>query len=304
MIEKIDRSGKSFGIKLLVLIGILVGCAFVGTFLLLAMAMAGGMDIQSGFDIFGAIGDEGMKPFIKTGIGLNHFVMFTISAIAFAYFIKSRAWMSYFDWKEVDSDLLLKFVLLLFLSYPLIGLSAMAFEGIDLPEWMDSMDEESIESLMAMLQMDGYLDLFVNIIIIALLPAIGEELLFRGVIQKELTKVISNPHVAILIASIIFSGFHIQIQGFLPKLIIGLILGYAYYWTKSIWYPMALHFINNGLQTLILFFAGDAIEGAQEEAVKPEMSILIIVVGISCFLCYLLVNKIRDHISQPKIENV
>lgn len=304
MVENISHSEKSFGVKLAVLIAILLGCTILGTVMLLGLAVLGGMDVESGFDIFGAIGDKGMKPFIKTGIGINHFVMFTVSSIAFAYFIKSKDWKSYFDWSGLDSDLLVKFILVLFLSYPLIGVSAMALEGIDLPEWMDSMDKESLDSLMAMLQMDGYFDLFINLIIIALLPAIGEELLFRGVIQKELSKVISNPHVAIILASIIFSGFHMQVQGFLPKLIIGLILGYAYYWTKSIWYPMAIHFVNNGLQTFILFFARDQLESAQEQAIKPEMTHMIIGVVFSCFLCYFLVKNIRDQISQPKIDNV
>lgn len=304
MNENISLKEKSFGIKIAVLVGILIVCALLGTVCLIGLAMAGGMDVDSGFDVFAAIGDETMRPYIKTGIGLNHFIMFSVSAIAFAYFIKSKSWKSYFEWGGLDPDLLLKFVMVLFLSYPLIGLSAMVLEGIDLPQWMDSMDEESIESLMAMLQMDGYGDLIVNLIIIAILPAIGEELLFRGVIQKELTKVISNPHVAILIASIIFSGFHMQVQGFLPKLIIGLVLGYSYYWTKSIWYPMAIHFVNNGLQTVLLFFAGDQLEAAQEEAVKPEIGIMLIGVAISCLLCHLLVKNIRDQISPPKIDNV
>ena len=59
-----------------------------------------------------------------------------------------------------------------------------------------------------MLQMDDFFDLIVNLIIVALLPAIGEELLFRGVIQRELVAKITNHHIAIIIASIIFSGIH------------------------------------------------------------------------------------------------
>ena len=184
-------------------------------------------------------------------------------------------------------------VLLLMCSYPIITFSTTLFEGVD---WASQIDESSLEALMAMLEMDSVADLIVNLLIVALLPAIGEELLFRGIIQKELEKYFKNHHVGIVLASIIFSGVHLQIQGFLPKFILGLIFGYAYYWSKSIWLPMILHFINNGLQTVILFFVGSELESIQEEAKSPEMIHLLIGVVFSSFLCSLIVFNIRKQI--------
>lgn len=292
----------SLGVKTLALVAIIVGCAMFGSALLLGLAYLGGMDLSEGMDVFNAVTNTALRPYIKGGIGLNHLAMFALSALIFAYWIKKAEWRSYFDTLSVDFDLLFKFVIVLFLAYPLIGVSALALEQIDLPEWMDSMDEESIDSLMKMLQMDGIGDLIVNLIIIAIIPAIGEELLFRGVIQRELVKKMKNPHIAIFLASAIFSGFHMQIQGFLPKLIIGLVLGYAYYWTKSIWYPMFIHFANNGLQTVLLFFMGDKLDATQETAEKPEILYLIIGVIISCFLCYRLAKHIKTQIDEKNIE--
>lgn len=287
--------------KTLALTGIMVVCALFGSALLLGISYIGGMDLTQGVDVFNAVTDPELKPYIKTGIGLNHLAMFSLSAIVFAYWLRKSDWLSYFDMKAVDFDLLAKFVIVLFLAYPLIGASALALEHVDLPEWMDSMDEDSIDSLMKMLEMNGIGDLIVNLIIIALLPAIGEELLFRGVIQRELVKKMKNPHIAIFLASAIFSGFHMQIHGFLPKLIIGLVLGYAYYWTKSIWYPVVIHFMNNGMQTLLLFFAGDQLEATQETAETPNILVLVIGVIISCFLCYVLVKHIREQIDEKNI---
>jgi len=289
---------KSLGIKVLGLVGILLACLLLGNGLLLLLAVAGGMDMNAGMDIFSELSNPSMKPFIKAGIGINHFVMFTLSACLFAYWIRQKDWKQYFQWAAIDSDLLLKFVLLLIFAMPVIGASALALESFDLPDWANSMDEGSIESLMQILQMDGILDLIVNLFIIAFLPALGEELLFRGVIQKELVGKLDNPDVAIFIASVIFSAIHFQVQGFLPKLFIGLILGYAYYWTKSLWYPMVLHFINNGLQTVLLFFAGDKIESMDEEAMVPETLPLLIGVVISCFLCYFIIKNILQHIQK------
>jgi len=293
-----EKSGWKKLIGFLLIFG---ACFFIGNVILVVLAMAGGLTITEGLDIFSAISDPEMRPYIKTGIGLNHLIIFTGTALFFAYWLKRKNWKSYFDSNNTDFLLLISFVLLLICAYPIIGVSASLFEGV---EWASQMDESSIDALMKMLEMDSVFDLIVNLIIVALLPAIGEELLFRGIIQKELLGKIQNHHVAIIIASIIFSGIHLQIQGFLPKFFIGLILGYAYYWTKSIWYPMILHFINNGMQTMILFFVGDDMEAMQEEAIQPEKLHLIIGVVFSCFLCSFIIYNIRKQIDAKQTDNV
>jgi len=289
---------RSFWLKVVSLIGIFVGCALLGSLLMIICMMMGGADLSSAFDIFASMEDPGIRPFAKAGIGLNHLCMFALTAIIFAFSVKGGNWKSYFSFKHVDSTLIWKFLLLLLLAYPIIGLSAMALEHIDLPDWMDSMDQESMDSLMSILSMDSLPDLLVNLVIIAILPAIGEELLFRGVVQRELVKIIDNPHVAIVLASVIFSAVHMQIQGFLPKLVIGLILGYAYYWTKSLWVPMLLHFVNNSIPTLMLYMAGDDIENLEATAESPQIIPMIVLVAISCFLCYLMVRNIKSQIDR------
>jgi len=296
----VNTKERSSWSKLLGFLLILALCFFVGNVILVLFAMMGGLSITEGLDIFAAISDPGMRPYIKAGIGFNHLVMFIGTSLIFAYWLKRKNWSSYFDTEEIDWTLLLGFIFLLICAYPLIGVSATIFEDV---EWASQMDEGSIDALMKMLQMDSIGDLLVNLIIVALLPAIGEELLFRGIIQKELVSKIKNHHVAIVVASIIFSGVHLQIQGFLPKFFIGLILGYAYYWTKSIWYPMILHFINNGMQTLILYFVGDQMETMQEDAIKPEMLHLVMGVVFCCFVCFIILFLIRRHLAYKRNIN-
>ncbi len=293
-----ERPGWKKMLAFLLILGL---CFIVGNVALILLAVAGGLPLEEGLDIFGAVADPAMRPYIKTGIGLNHLIIFTVSSVLFAYWLRGRNWKNYFFTRDLDISLLMSFVLLLICAYPLVGASAAVFENV---EWASQIDESSMDALMKMLQMDGPMDLLVNLIIVALLPAIGEELLFRGVIQKELVAKIENHHLAIITASVIFSGIHLQVQGFLPKFFIGLILGYAYYWTKSIWYPMILHFINNATQTLILFFIGDEMETMQEEAIEPEILHLIIGVVFSCFLCYFIIINIRKQIDEKQSNNV
>ncbi|MDF1698925.1 MAG: type II CAAX endopeptidase family protein [Saprospiraceae bacterium] len=301
--HELQKNGDepSTWLKLLSFLLIFGLCFFMGNVALVVMALAGGLPLEGGLDIFSAVNEPGMKPFIKAGIGLNHFIIFSCSAILYALWIKRKDWIQYFDFKSLNGNLLFNFVLLLVFAYPLIAISARLFENV---EWANQFDQSSIEALMSVLQMDGIFDLLVNLLIVAVLPAIGEELLFRGVIQNEIVKRTSNYHVGIIIASIIFSGVHLQIQGFLPKMIIGLVLGYSYYWTKSLWYPIILHFLNNGMSTVAIFFLGDNIESMENEANQPEIWQFLIVVVFSCFLCSFIIKNIRSQLSDKTIESV
>jgi len=287
--------------KIIVLISLLIICVLIGNLSLIGLAHLGGFDIEDSSQIFDAVSDPVLRPYIKAGIGINHLFTFAISSIAFALIIYKRGWLDYFQFKSIDSRLLFLFIILLVAAYPFIGLSSTLFEGIEFPEWMNQMEADSIDALMSMLEMNNGLDVLFNLIIIAAIPAIGEELLFRGIIQKQLVKYLSNPHVAIILASFIFSAIHLQINGLLPKFIIGLILGYAYYWTKSIWYPIIIHFINNGSQTIILFFTGDLEEISNLEPEEPDLQYLIIAAAISSILCFFIVRKIKEVLKENTI---
>lgn len=97
-------------------------------------------------------------------------------------------------------------------------------------------------------------DLFVNMIIIAVLPAIGEELLFRGALQNFLRMCFRNHHAAIWISAFIFSAVHGQFYGFLSRFVLGAALGYTYFYSRSIWVPIIMHFINNALVVMYVHY--------------------------------------------------
>jgi len=167
-------------------------------------------------------------------------------------------------------------IMFLFLAYPLIQLSA------DLNKFMpfaDLMSDQSgmIEKLMKdILKMDNLSDLLFNIVLIGLLPAIGEELFFRAGIQNELVENMKNKNIAIIVTAIIFSAFHLQFDGFLPRFFLGLILGYLYYWSRSIWLSILIHFINNSMLVISVYFMQEKIENLNlEETQKLPMHIVL-----------------------------
>jgi membrane protease YdiL (CAAX protease family) len=96
-------------------------------------------------------------------------------------------------------------------------------------------------------------DLLLNLLVIAIVPAIGEELLFRGYLQQSFSNWLSNPHVAIIVTAVLFSAIHLHFQAFLPRFILGVLLGYLFYWSGSLWLPILAHFANNAQAVIISY---------------------------------------------------
>lgn len=109
------------------------------------------------------------------------------------------------------------------------------------------------------LKTDSVWGLLINIGLLALLPAMAEELSFRGTLQQiisdgqrvnaQYTKV----HVAIWVTAIVFSAIHMQFYGFVPRMLMGALFGYVFVWTGSLWVPIVMHFTNNGLAVLCYY---------------------------------------------------
>lgn len=179
-----------------------------------------------------------------------------------------------FDWKFFMYG-----IMLLLLSYPLIQLSADINKFMPFADWMADESNKVSEIMKELLVMNDFRNFMFNIIIIALLPAVGEELFFRAGIQNELLGGIKNKDVAIILAAIIFSAFHLQFDGFLPRFFLGLILGYLYYWSGSIWLPIFVHFFNNSMIIVSAFLMQDKLDTVFEET-TPDIPMYILLMSI------------------------
>lgn len=104
--------------------------------------------------------------------------------------------------------------------------------------------------------------LIINIVLLALLPAIAEELSFRGTLQQLL----GNKHVAIWVTAILFSAIHMQFYGFFARMFMGVILGYMFVWSGSLWVPIAMHFTNNSFAVIAYYFFGETAENGTNYA--------------------------------------
>ncbi len=184
-------------------------------------------------------------------------IAFLVPSIAVAFFTRG-AIMENMGFKSVSSFKLVQWVILLAFSGLLLsGALASLTEKIPVPvnfkNWADKLEETYKKAMMAMTQMNSFGDLLINLLAVALIPAIVEELYFRGSLQKTLRDWSGKPLLAIVITAIVFSAFHFSYFGFLSRMALGILLGLIYEYTKTIWLPALLHFINNGIAVIALY---------------------------------------------------
>jgi len=156
------------------------------------------------------------------------------------------------------------FILILYFSLiPLINLMVSINGDLSLPQalesveiWMRAAEDRAKVLTEAFLQMQGSGDLWVNVLLMGLLPAVGEELIFRGIVQSSIVKVSKNHHLGIWVSAFLFSALHFQFFGFLPRMVLGAFFGYLLIWTQSLWAPILAHFLNNTMALLIAYYYG------------------------------------------------
>ena len=181
------------------------------------------------------------------------------SVIAAALFHPS--WREYLmlHEKPTGQSIVLVFVLI-FVINPFINFTGEINSGMHFPEWLSGVEtwmrnaEDTAEKLTkAFLKVESAGGYLFNLFMIAVLPAIGEELLFRGVIQKLFTQMTRNHHWGIWLSAALFSALHLQFYGFIPRMLLGGMFGYLLVWSGSLWLPVIAHFINNAAAVTLLY---------------------------------------------------
>ena len=191
--------------------------------------------------------------------------------------------------------LVLLLILLFVLFLPILNFTVELNKLLVLPDWLSELEnwmrnaeDSAAVKTKALLKMDNYQDLLFNIFLIGILPAVGEELAFRGVVQKVLIGERENPHIGIWGAAFIFSFIHFQFFGFLPRLLLGAFFGYLFYWSKSIWLPILGHFVNNTSAVLVAYYLGsNGMEEKLEKIGTTEQSSFVPLIAALLFCAFL-----------------
>lgn len=297
MLIKPDISRYSVPAQLAILAMIMVVCLFLFSF-------AG---IVSGFFIFNIslkdlyagealVATAANAPLLKYYQLANQIGLFIAPALLFAFYSRSgrKDLLRIRAGAPVFSFLLAGIII--FTGLPLIGQLLEWNELLKLPpalksieHWMRNSENNASLITDLFLQTGSWQGLAANLLIMAIVPALGEEFIFRGILQPLLREWTKSKYAAVIISAFVFSAVHLQFYGFLPRFALGLYLGYLFFKCGSIWVPVFVHFMNNAISVIVAFFFFRGLIGTDYEAFgstdKPVVLVMSII--ITAMLIYL-----------------
>jgi membrane protease YdiL (CAAX protease family) len=190
--------------------------------------------------------------FIKFFQVINQIGTFILPVLFFSYLVSNKP-AAYLKMDRKPRTLYLSIsFLLIFMVLPFINYLESINQDLRLPDmlagietWIREKEVAAARLTEIIIKTNSISGFIVNLVLVALLPAFGEELLFRGTILKLTNDVVKNLHWAVIISAALFSAFHLQFYGFLPRFALGLILGYIFMITHNLWIPIFIHFVNN-----------------------------------------------------------
>jgi uncharacterized protein len=169
----------------------------------------------------------------------------------------------------------------------------------DFEAWARDAEDRTAKLTEVMTTFGSVGDLLIGIVVIALLPAVGEELVFRGMFQNEIMRASKNVHVAIWLSAIIFSTIHFQFYGFLPRLLLGALFGYLYFWSGNLLVPIVAHFFNNAFGVIMIYLYRNKITDLNvEDATAAPVPYVLLNIVITAGLLYYFhkhYQKVREN---------
>ncbi len=265
-----------------------------------------GIDLQSFGDYSNPQVIEGLKFFqLFSAIGI-----FIVPPILFGWIVYKKPLAS-LSLKSFSKPInWLSVLVLMVVSMPFMTWLVEFNEQLVLPDFLAPLEawmkqsEQSAEALTKVFLTFNGLGSFVYImVIVAVVPAIGEELLFRGVLQKIMVGWFKNYHVAIWVTAILFSALHMQFYGFLPRMLLGALFGYVFYWSGSLWLPILGHFINNGSVVMLSYLYPEMMENTEITLFDSEMNLIASIVSAVLVVGLLLMFKRINH-KQTTIDKI
>jgi uncharacterized protein len=238
-------------------LGIFLGL-FGGAFVVSSVLM-GVFILSKGLPI-NADGIDWTKPQMVSAMkwiqGISSILIFLLPAVLYARISFSGPALQFLGLKKAEKSAMYGLAILCILvAFPFVIWLGELNQNIPLPKWMTAMEKDTAKQMEALLKVNQPLDILVNVFIIAVLPAICEELCFRGALQRIMIQCAKNPLTGIILTSVLFSALHFQFQGFLPRMFLGIVLGALYWYSGSLWTSILAHFVNNGVQVVAVSFA-------------------------------------------------
>ncbi|HEX7411101.1 MAG TPA: CPBP family intramembrane glutamic endopeptidase [Bacteroidales bacterium] len=286
---------RQFFLLMFLLITLLIFSTLIGLLMLVPIY---GVSIIEKLSAISDYSDPQVVGILKYLQIVNQVGMLILPAVIFAWLVDSVPF-EYLRARQVPGwrNLLLA-TLIVIASMPLISWFVELNEAMRLPHWLMGVEdwmktaEDNATKITNAFLLTGSLGGFaLNMLMIAILPAIGEEFLFRGVFMRLFIRWFRNNHGGVWMAAFIFSAIHMQFYGFVPRLLLGAAFGYLFIWTDNIWVPVAAHFVQNATSVVVAWLFGNGtITGSADDFGQTDNVFIIaasaLLVAIFLFLVF------------------
>jgi membrane protease YdiL (CAAX protease family) len=211
---------------------------------------------------------------MKFAQALSSIILFLVPTFLFVVFTFTRKYGYFLGLKKAEKpNMYVLAMLCIMMAFPFAIWLGQLNQLIPLPQSMVEMENKASGQMEVFFKSNKPIDVILNVIIIGLLPAICEELFFRGALQRIIINITKSPWAGIIITGFLFSALHLQFQGFLPRMFLGVVLGALYWYSGSLWTSILAHFINNAVQVVIVAFKPQYVSS------NPDAPILVFIIS-------------------------
>jgi hypothetical protein len=280
---------KTLSEKLLLLLAIIILSTGIGIILIGVMLWLTG-DLKNLIEYQNISKLEGNIK-MKTILLLNHLTTFILSAYLCNKYVLDQEGKKYILKGNINASHMTKSVIFYLTCLPLAAFLSYFIELIHIPKLLVDMSEQNELTIFKLLKSNNIIELLFTLLVVAIIPGIGEELLFRGILQKIFLDHM-KPYCAIALSSFIFAALHLDPTGIATKWLIGFALGIIYYRTKNIWISIIIHICNNAVPVLLLSLSQKSIRDIPSDKVGSS----ILIVGLIFIpLAYISYNRLKQE---------
>jgi membrane protease YdiL (CAAX protease family) len=271
-------------IQLLLFIGMAMGIFMI--FSLIGMSILSAMTGISMFDVNDTSKWDNANPkmltYVRGMLLLQFFGLFVIPTLLFAYFSDPKPLHYIGLRKPIKPVYWILGIVSLIIAIPLVEYTGLLNRDVNFggaQKWMQSMEDEALKQIKFMLAKQTISELITNIIFISLFAGVGEELFFRGVLQRLFIKAFKNPWLGIIVSAFLFSALHIQFFGFIPRFLLGILLGAMYWYSGSLLTAIVAHFAYDAFFIIWAFFQPQIIDDAEGTMARGSTQVVLALVS-------------------------
>lgn len=235
---------------------------------------------------------------LKWGQIFSSIAFFFIPAFLFAVFtFRSRQFLFLGFRRPEKTNMLILSGICALVALPAVFYLGQLNQGLPIPESLRNMEKEAGKTMEALLKVNSTKDIFINLFIVALVPAFCEEIFFRGAMQRVLIHLTRSPWTGIILTGMLFSALHFQFLGFIPRAALGIVLGALYWYSGSLWTSIIAHFVINAVQVVAVSYMPKYVNE------NPQMPVLSAIVGAVAVWAILLHFKNKSSVTWSKVYN-